>query len=168
MVEDVGPEVRTMNRWYTPPLALLIIAGCSPEPVEEPAPLGVRAMLDEANAAIEAINAPDAVSLLGDTMIAFVDLREQAELDSRGTIPGSIHAPRGMLEFYIDSTSNAHMDVFTSGKRLVFYCAGGGRSALATFTAQRMGLTDVAHLAGGFNAWVEARGPIERPEPVGT
>ncbi len=71
--------------------------------------------------------------------MAFVDVREQNELDQSGWIPGSVHAPRGMLEFYIDTASAAHMPVFGSGKRIVFYCAGGGRSAPATLLAQRMG-----------------------------
>src|SRR5690606_39226020 len=91
----------------------------------------------------------------------FVDLRDPRELEREGRIPGSLHAPRGMLEFWIDPESPYHKPVFSSGKTFVFYCAAGWRSSLATKTAQDMGLVPVKHIEGGFSAWKEAGLPVE-------
>lgn len=84
-----------------------------------------------------------------------VDIRE-AEERAAGTIPGSIHAPRGMLEFYADPTSPYHRPEFDQERRIVLFCASGGRSALATETLQRMGYVNIAHLDGGVKAWQAA------------
>jgi rhodanese-related sulfurtransferase len=92
-----------------------------------------------------------------------VDLRESEERARDGTIPGAIHAPRGMLEFYADSTSPYHRADFASDKRMILHCASGGRSALAADTLQQMGYQDVAHLDGGFKAWKEQGLPIQAP-----
>jgi rhodanese-related sulfurtransferase len=143
-------------------VAFLVLLSCSPPEPDRQAAKGYRELLAEANARIETLTAWEAVALLGDTSVAFVDIREQRELDESGWIPGAVHAPRGLLEFYIDTTSSVHKGVFGSGKRIVFYCAGGGRSALATSLALDMGLPDVAHVGGGLRAWVEAGGPVER------
>jgi len=127
----------------------------------------VRDLLTEANALVVTLTAEDAIALFGDSQVAFVDIREQSELDASGRIPGAVHAPRGMLEFYLDPSSPMHLDVFSSGKRILFYCAGGGRSALAAQTAMEMGLSNVAHVGGGFRAWVAAGGPVEQPAAAG-
>ncbi|MFP8873598.1 MAG: rhodanese-like domain-containing protein, partial [Myxococcota bacterium] len=79
-------------------------------------------------------------------------------------IPGALHAPRGMLEFWVDPESPYARDVFQSGKRFMFFCAGGLRSALAARAVQEMGLTPVCHMAGGFAAWKEAGHPTEARE----
>jgi rhodanese-related sulfurtransferase len=92
-----------------------------------------------------------------------VDLRESEERAREGTIPGAIHAPRGMLEFYADSTSPYHRADFACDKRMILHCASGGRSALAADTLQQMGYQDVAHLDGGFKAWKEQGLPIQAP-----
>jgi rhodanese-related sulfurtransferase len=76
-------------------------------------------------------------------------------------VPGALHAPRGMLEFWIDPESPYYKDVFGSGKRFVFFCAGGLRSALATQAVQQMGLEPVCHIRGGFRAWKEGGGAVE-------
>ena len=76
-------------------------------------------------------------------------------------MPGAFHCPRGMLEFWVDPQSKYHKPIFAADKRFVFFCAAGQRSALATETAQRMGLKPVAHIAGGFGAWKAAGGPFE-------
>jgi rhodanese-related sulfurtransferase len=122
---------------------------------------GYKALLEEANAEIEAISPKEAASLAGDENIVFVDLRDPRELEREGRIPGSLHAPRGMLEFWIDPESPYHKPVFSSGKTFVFYCAAGWRSSLATKTAQDMGLVPVKHIEGGFSAWKEAGLPVE-------
>lgn len=94
-----------------------------------------------------------------DTLL--VDLREPSEREENGAIPGAIHAPRGMLEFWADPTSAYHRAEFDPNRRLVLHCASGGRSALAADTLQQMGYTKVAHLDGGFNAWKAAGRPVE-------
>ena len=93
----------------------------------------------------------------------FVDIRDIRELDREGRIPGAIHAPRGMLEFWVDPESPYFKPVFGEDKRFVFFCAAGWRSALATHAVQQMGLAPVAHVAGGFGAWREAGGPVDLP-----
>ena len=86
-------------------------------------------------------------------------------MEREGKIPGAVHCPRGMLEFWIDPESPYHRPVFAEKKKLLFFCAGGWRSALAAKTAQDMGLQDVAHLEGGFSAWRQAGGPTEGGQP---
>ena len=125
---------------------------------------GYKALLAEANSKIETIPAADAIGLLGRDDVVFVDLRDPRELKREGRIPGAFHCPRGMLEFWIDPDSPYHKPIFAEDKRFVFFCAGGWRSALAAATAQDMGLAPVAHVGGGFSAWREAGGPIEKPE----
>jgi rhodanese-related sulfurtransferase len=95
----------------------------------------------------------------------FVDLRDPRELNREGRLPGAVHCPRGMLEFWIDPESPYHKPVFAQDKTFVFFCAAGWRSALSTATAQDMGLTPVAHIDGGFTAWKQAGGPVETTEP---
>jgi rhodanese-related sulfurtransferase len=121
-------------------------------------------LVAEAEAEIETISAEDAKSLISDENTVIVDLRDIRELWNGGTIPGSLHAPRGMLEFWVDPESPYHREVFASGKKLVFFCAGGLRSALAAKVVQDMGVTPVAHIAGGFGAWTKAEGPVELKE----
>ncbi len=95
----------------------------------------------------------------GDPLI--VDVREPAERDEHGSIPGAVSAPRGMLEFFADPTSPYHRAEFDPSRRVILHCAAGGRSALAADTLQQMGYTDVAHLDGGFTAWKSAGQPVE-------
>ena len=125
---------------------------------------GYKALLDEENAKVETIPAAEAVPLLGDGSVVFVDLRDPRELEREGRIPGAVHCPRGMLEFWIDPESPYHKPVFAEDKRFVFFCAGGWRSALAAAAAQDMGLKPVAHLGGGMGAWKAAGGPVEGGE----
>ncbi len=123
---------------------------------------GFKQMLTEANAIIETVSVPDAMYLLEEDDVYFVDIRETVERQQTGTIVGAIHAPRGFLEFIADPEGPMHLPEFASGKRLILFCATGGRSTLAAKTLQDMGFDDVAHLAGGFAAWTEANGPTER------
>lgn len=90
-----------------------------------------------------------------------VDLREAAERIDNGWIPGSVHAPRGMLEFHADPTSPYHLDALEPSRPVLLYCASGGRSALAAIALRTLGYDDVAHLDGGFKAWVATSGPVE-------
>ncbi len=122
---------------------------------------GFRQLLDAANAEITSLSAAEVRALGERGEITLVDLRDRRELEREGRIPGAFHCPRGMLEFWIDPESPYHKPIFAEPHRFVFYCASGWRSALATKTAQDMGLAPVAHLAGGFTAWREAGGPVE-------
>ncbi|MVA97919.1 rhodanese-like domain-containing protein [Nitratireductor sp. CAU 1489] len=128
---------------------------------------GYKALLDEANAVVEALTPAEAAPLLGRDDVAFIDIRDPRELERAGRISGAHHCPRGMLEFWIDPDSPYHKALFSSGKHLVFFCAGGWRSALAAKTAQEMGLDRVSHVAGGFTAWKEAGLPHEPGTPKG-
>jgi rhodanese-related sulfurtransferase len=123
---------------------------------------GIRALLDEANAAIDTLSSEAAVALAADPGVVFVDLRDPRELAREGRIPGAFHCPRGMLEFWIDPDSPYAKPVFQQDRRFVFYCASGWRSALAAKAAQDMGLAPVAHVGGGFTAWRAAGGAMGR------
>ena len=121
---------------------------------------GFKQLLAEANAVIESTAVDDNLDMVARADVVFVDVREQHER-TLGHIAGSVHAPRGFLEFLADPESPMHNEVFSSGKRLVLYCASGGRSALAAKTLQDMGLDNVQNLVGGFTAWVQAGGPVQ-------
>ncbi|MCY4406485.1 MAG: rhodanese-like domain-containing protein [Rhodospirillaceae bacterium] len=115
-------------------------------------------LIGEALAEIASISVDEALALVDGGDAVFVDVRERAEHDA-GAIAGAVAAPRGFLEFVADPTSPMHNAALSSGKRLVIYCASGGRSALAAKTLQDMGYSEVANLTGGFQAWTEAGGP---------
>ena len=121
----------------------------------------VSQLVADAEAQIEKLDVEQAIALPADSDYLFVDLRDIRELQSVGRIPGALHCPRGLLEFWLDPQSPYHKPELNSGKKLLFYCAMGWRSALATKTAQDMGVTKVAHLAGGFQAWQAAGGEVE-------
>ena len=126
---------------------------------------GYRALVDAAEREIETLPVAEARALHGRDDVVFVDLRDIRELNREGRMPGAVHCPRGMLEFWIDPQSPYHKPLFTEDKTFIFHCAGGLRSALATQIAQRMGLKPVNNMVGGFKAWKEAGGPVEPVEP---
>jgi rhodanese-related sulfurtransferase len=119
-------------------------------------------LVAEANAAVDTLSVEEAKQLVGKDDVVFVDVREGGELAVQGKIPGAVHAPRGMLEFYADPSAPYHKPELNSGKRLVVYCASGGRSALAAKTLKDMGIDKVANLLGGFTAWQQGSGEVER------
>lgn len=124
----------------------------------------VEDLVAEANAAIRVLDVTEALKLHGRGDVLFIDVRDVRELAESGRILGARHVPRGMLEFWIDPASPYHKPYFAQARTFVFYCAASWRSALATKTAQDMGLAPVAHLDGGFNAWTDAGGPVEKPK----
>ncbi len=126
---------------------------------------GYKALVAAAEAEIETISVEDAQKLIGAPGVQFIDIRDVREVWREGTVPGAFLASRGMLEFWVDPESPYYKELFGSGKKFVFFCAVGWRSALATQTVQHMGLRPVAHIAGGFGAWVKAGGPVERRDP---
>ena len=123
-----------------------------------------KSLVDAAKREIEEIPAAEAVKLAGRDDVVLVDIRDPRELERDGKVPGAFHMTRGMLEFWIDPDSVYFKPVFGENKKFVFFCAGGMRSALATKTAQDMGLKPVAHILGGFKAWKEAGGPVKPGE----
>lgn len=114
---------------------------------------GFKQMLAEANAVIETVSVQDLVYMLDDPDTVLVDVRETVERENDGLIPGSVHAPRGMLEFQADPDSPVYNTSLDPDARLVLYCGSGGRSALAAKTLVDMGFREVASLAGGYQAW---------------
>jgi rhodanese-related sulfurtransferase len=126
---------------------------------------GIKALIDEANAEIETIDAAAAIKAAQSDDVVIVDIRDPREIERDGRIPGAFSCTRGMLEFWIDPESPYAKPIFQGDKKFIFHCAGGLRSALAAKTAQDMGLKPVAHIGGGFAAWRDAGGPIEQAEP---
>jgi rhodanese-related sulfurtransferase len=126
---------------------------------------GIKAMVDEANAEIETMTAQETIAAAGRDDVVIVDIRDPREIEREGRIPGSFSCTRGMLEFWVDPQSPYAKPIFQQDKKFIFHCAGGMRSALAAKTAHDMGLKPVAHLGGGFAAWRDAGGAVEKVEP---
>jgi rhodanese-related sulfurtransferase len=124
-------------------------------------------LVEEAMAQVTTYTVEQARALHGQPGVVFVDIRDVRELEREGVIPGSVHAPRGMLEFWVDPASPYHRDVFAQDKEYVLFCAAGWRSALATKTLMDMGMERVAHVEGGFGAWKNSGAPTEA-KPVHT
>ena len=118
--------------------------------------IGYQALINGAMAQIKTVPLDRAQELLSDSDTVFVDIRDVRELEREGMIPNALHAPRGMLEFWVDPDSPYYKPIFGEGKRLVLYCASAWRSALATETLQKMGVPNVCHLEGGFSSWKKA------------
>ena len=125
----------------------------------------IKALVEDAEREVETLAIEDALKLHGRDDTVLVDIRDIRELQRDGKVPGAFHCPRGMLEFWIDPESPYAKPVFQENKKFVFQCASGWRSALAAKTAQDMGLKPVAHMGGGFAAWRDAGGAIEKWEP---
>jgi len=123
--------------------------------------VGFQELVHRAEAEIETIGVAEAMAAASDEETVFIDLRDIRELQREGKIPGAKHVPRGMLEFWIDPQSPYHKPLFAESKRFIFYCNLGWRSALAAQTAQQMGLENVCHIDGGFEAWKKAGGATE-------
>lgn len=118
---------------------------------------GFKQLLAEANALIETVSVQDLDFILEDDETVLVDVRETVERERDGLIPGSVHAPRGLLEFQADPESPGYNAALDPELRLILYCGTGGRSALAAKTLLEMGFDNVASLAGGYAAWRTAR-----------
>ncbi len=124
---------------------------------------GVRKLVTEADAAIETVTVAAALERQQAGAL-IVDLRDIRERARDGFIPGSYHAPRGMIEFWVDPDSPYFKGVFGGDREFIFHCASGWRSALATKAVQDMGLAPVSHIGGGFTAWKKAEAPVLRTE----
>jgi rhodanese-related sulfurtransferase len=141
VIDTIGPHVRDGVSRMTSKTAAHLIA--------------------EAKGRIETLSPSVVAAELETGNVILVDLREAEERAQHGSIPGANHAPRGMLEFYADPTSAYHRGEFDPGRRIILFCASGGRSALAADTLQVLGYTQIAHLDGGLTAWREAGLTVE-------
>ena len=125
---------------------------------------GYRQLVDEAMASVTTYSVEQVRARLNDASMQIVDIRDIRELGD-GTIVGALHAPRGMLEFWVDPASPYHKPVFADETReFVLFCGAGWRSALAAKSLQDMGMTNVAHIDGGWADWARAGAPTETLE----
>jgi sulfur dioxygenase len=109
-----------------------------------------------------AVSAAEAIALRGRPDVSIIDLRERSEREKHGIIPGSLHAPYPELPEQISAGGMLHELAAATGKRLIFYCAFGERSAMAVQAAQDAGLKTACHIQGGIDAWKKASGPVTR------
>lgn len=126
--------------------------------------VGYKELVARAEALVETIPVQQALDLQSDPSVVFIDLRDIRELYREGKIPGAVHVPRGMLEFWIDPESPYHKPIFDQDKSFVFYCNLGWRSALAAQVATEMGVAKVCHIEGGFDSWTTNGGDVEKVE----
>lgn len=125
---------------------------------------GFHALVDEAMAQVKTYSVEQVRAKLDDPKVQLVDIRDVRELAS-GTVVRAFHAPRGMLEFWVDPESPYHKSVFADESReFILFCSAGWRSALAAQTLQQMGMRNVAHLGGGYTEWLKQGGPTETLE----
>lgn len=122
----------------------------------------VKDLVANAKQRITEIPAEEAIALSSSPNVVIVDIRDVRERQKLGFIPNSFHAPRGMLEFWVDPASPYHKEIFAEDKQFILHCASGWRSALAAAQLMDMGF-EVAHITEGFSGWVEAGGPTEKP-----
>jgi len=128
-----------------------------------------RALVEEAMALVTTLDTAQALAMLGQPEVVFVDIREPGEREREGSIPAAFNAPRGLLEFWFDATAGTGKSALTRpDAHYVLFCAAGWRSALAARTLQDMGVRQVAHLGGGFDAWKAAGAPTTGGAPVAT
>jgi rhodanese-related sulfurtransferase len=121
-----------------------------------------RQLVDEAYAVVTTYTVAQTRERMADPAVQLVDIRDVRELERDGTVPGALLAPRGMLEFWVDPASPYYKPVFgDEAKQFVLFCGGGWRSALAAKTLQDMGMTNVAHIEGGFAEWRKQAAPTE-------
>ena len=126
---------------------------------------GFKQLLAEAEGKAPGITVQEAQQKLGKDDTVFVDIRDVRELEREGMIPGAFHAPRGMLEFWVDPESPYYKPVFTEDKTFILYCQSDWRGVLAAATLKEMGLQKVFHLNGGYSEWRKAGAPTgQRPE----
>lgn len=117
-------------------------------------------LVQEARASIDNLTPDQVEAEMTSDNVTMVDVRDAPEL-ANGTIPGAVHASRGMLEFYADPSSPYYKPELKPDSRVILHCASGGRSALAARTLRELGYKNVAHLDGGFKAWQAAGKPVK-------
>jgi rhodanese-related sulfurtransferase len=126
---------------------------------------GINVLVAEAMAQVKTYSVDEVKARMADAQMQIVDIRDVRELEREGTVPGCFNAPRGMLEFWVDPASPYYKPVFgDEHKEFVLFCGAGWRSALAAKALQDMGMTNVAHIDGGFTAWAKQGAPVETYE----
>ena len=125
---------------------------------------GIKQLIVEAEKRSKGISVDEARQRIGDVNTVFVDIRDVRELEREGMIPGAFHAPRGMLEFWVDPESPYYKPVFTDDKTFILYCQADWRGTLAAAALGDMGMTNVLHLRGGFGEWRKSGAPTA-PKP---
>ncbi len=126
---------------------------------------GINVLVAEAMAQVKTYSVDEVRARMADPALQIVDIRDVRELEREGTVPGCFNAPRGMLEFWVDPASPYYKPMFgDEGKEYVLFCGAGWRSALAAKALQEMGMTNVAHIDGGFTAWAKQSAPVETYE----
>jgi rhodanese-related sulfurtransferase len=126
---------------------------------------GINVLVAEAMAQVKTYSVEEVRARMADPALQIVDIRDVRELEREGTVPGCFNAPRGMLEFWVDPASPYYKPVFgDEGREFVLFCGAGWRSALAARALQDMGMTNVAHIDGGFTAWAKEGAPVETYE----
>ncbi|TKW73137.1 MAG: MBL fold metallo-hydrolase, partial [Bradyrhizobium icense] len=128
--------------------------------VAVPANMHVGLHQDELAKAGLSLNARDAIASLGRPEILLVDLRETSERNKHGMLAGALHAPYGGIEENLKPGGMLREVAAASGRRIVFFCAFGERSAMAVKAAKEAGLAHTAHIEGGMDAWKKAGGPV--------
>jgi rhodanese-related sulfurtransferase len=123
---------------------------------------GFKALVAEADSQVQALSPAAAEQKLQQAGVLLVDLRDVREVRREGRIPGSLHIPRGMLEFWVDPESPYYRAEFDTASELILYCNKGWRSALAALSLKSMGIEQVAHIAGGMERWQADIGRIEQ------
>ena len=126
---------------------------------------GIKVLVAEAMAQVTTYSVDEVKARMADARMQIVDIRDVRELEREGTVPGCFNAPRGMLEFWVDPASPYFKTIFgDESKEFVLFCGAGWRSALAAKALQDMGMTNVAHIDGGFTDWVKQGAPVETYE----
>jgi rhodanese-related sulfurtransferase len=124
--------------------------------------IGYEALVERAEQNVTALSSAQVQSRLGAQGVLLVDLRDIREVKREGKIAGSVHVPRGMLEFWIDPASPYYQSYFDNAHEIILYCNKGWRSALAAETLQTMGFDNIAHLQGGLEQWIADSGDVEK------
>jgi len=153
-VKSVAEYVDLMNSLHLPNPKMMDVA--------VPANLRVGLAQEEIAKRGWAVSAEQALALLGRADVALIDLRERREREKHGSIPGSLHAPYPDLQENIQPGGMLYELAAATGKRMVFYCAFGERSAMAVEAARQAGLAATLHIQGGLDAWKKADGPLTR------
>ena len=126
---------------------------------------GFQALVDEAMEEVKTYSVEAVKARLADPAVQLVDIRDVRELEREGSVVGALHAPRGMLEFWVDPASPYFKPTFADeSKEFILFCGAGWRSALAAKTLQDMGMTNVAHIDGGYAEWLKQGAPTETLE----
>lgn len=125
---------------------------------------GIKELVEEAARRAKGITTEEALRRISDENTLFVDVRDVREVGRDGMIQGAYHAPRGMLEFWVDPESPYYKPVFAEGKTFILYCQADWRGVLSAASLTDMGVENAFHLKGGFGEWRRAGGPVTLPK----